>query len=147
MAESNSLSQRWQEYRPSKAMWLWSCVAAVVLTMIVGFTAGGWVTGGTAEAAAADARQEGREQLVATICVERFVAAPGARQSLQELKEASSWQRDDLIDEGGWATLKVLEEQVPGAADLCAERLVALEEIPVAAQPDAATVKPAVKGG
>ncbi|MCT7376008.1 hypothetical protein [Chelativorans salis] len=146
MAESKSLSQRWQEYRPTKGMWLWSCVAAVVLTMIVGFTAGGWVTGGTAESMAAGAREEARESLVASICVNRFVAAPEAQQNLQALKDASSWQRDDLIDEGGWATLDLLEEQVSGAADLCADRLVAMEQIPTAAEPAAILDQATVDG-
>ncbi|WP_163271656.1 hypothetical protein [Chelativorans alearense] len=138
MAESKSLFQRWEEYRPSKAMWLWSCAASIVLTMIVGFTAGGWVTGGTAASMAAGAGREAREALVASICVDRFVAAPDAQQNLQALKDASSWQRDDFINEGGWATLDLLKEQVSGAADLCADRLVAMDQIPVAAEPEAA---------
>lgn len=98
--------------------------------MILGFTVGGWVTGGTARTMAAQATEDAREQLVAAICVERFVAAPNAADSLAELKEASSWDRDDLIEDGGWIAISALEEQVSGAADLCAERLVALEEIP-----------------
>ena len=127
---NDGFSQRWQEFRPSKAVWFWSCAACVVLTMILGFTVGGWVTGGTARTMAAQATEDAREQLVAAICVERFVAAPNAADSLAELKEASSWDRDDLIEDGCWIAIAAFEEQVSGAADLCAERLVALEEIP-----------------
>jgi hypothetical protein len=127
------------EYRPSKTAWFWSCVASVVLTMVIGFAFGGWVTGGTAESMAALARQDAREQLVASICVERFVSAPDAAQKLQELKEARSWERDGLIEDEGWATVNALDEQVSGAADLCAERLVALESVPPQALDPSAT--------
>ena len=47
----------WGDYRPSKATWFWSCVACVVATMVIGFTWGGWVTGGTADEQTAQARE------------------------------------------------------------------------------------------
>lgn len=148
MAEQSSLAQRWQEYRPTKAAWLWSCVAAAILTMIVGFTWGGWVTGGTANSMAAQTAEDAREQLVASICVERFVNAPNASATFAKLKEASSWERDDIIEEGGWITIKALDEQITGAADVCAEELVAMEDLPVrAVEPNAAAVEPDSVGG
>ena len=42
-----SLSKRFEEFQPSKALWFWSTAGAVVLTMVVGFTAGGWVIDGS----------------------------------------------------------------------------------------------------
>jgi hypothetical protein len=48
MADNQTMSQRWENYRPSKTLWFWSVAVAAVLTMIVGFTAGGWTTGGSA---------------------------------------------------------------------------------------------------
>ena len=45
---ANELQQRWQAYHPSKAALFWSCVGCVVVALIIGFTWGGWVTGGTA---------------------------------------------------------------------------------------------------
>lgn len=131
-----SLSERWQEYRPSKAMWVWSCIGCIVLTMIVGFTAGGWVTGGTAKSMQQQAAEDARENLVATLCVNNFVASTNAASALAKLKEASTWERDDFIEKGGWATIKGLKEQVNGAADLCAQRLVAMDGLPAqAAEP------------
>jgi hypothetical protein len=51
MAQEKKVSfrQRWNEAQPTKAVLFWSVVAAVILTMIVGFNWGGWVTGGTAQ--------------------------------------------------------------------------------------------------
>jgi hypothetical protein len=117
----------WNEYRPSKAVWFWSCAGCVVLTMIVGFTWGGWVTGGSAEQMAATAREDGRAELAAAVCVEKFLGAPDAAIKLAELKEQSQWQRDGYIEEGGWVTLVGLEEPVEGAADVCAEQLAEME--------------------
>lgn len=125
-----SLSQRWQEYRPSKAIWLWSCVGAVFLTMILGFTAGGWVTGGTAEQRTEVAADDAREQLVASICVERFISAPDAAAKLAALKEESRWEQDNFIRDGGWTNIDALKEQVNQAANVCADKLVAMEGLP-----------------
>lgn|SRR5690606_16139904 len=138
MSEGNSFAQRWQNYQPSKATWFWSCFACIVLTMIIGFTWGGWVTGGSAESMAARAAQDAREQLVASICVERFVTAPNAAGKLEELKKASSWERDDFIEDGGWAKIVALDEAVPGAAEACADKLIAMDAIPAGADTTAA---------
>jgi len=125
-----NISERWAEFRPSKALWLWSCVGCVAATMIIGFTWGGWVTGGTATEMATDAREDARAELVANLCVENFISSPNAPQLLADLKEASSWERDDFIEDGGWAQISGLKNQVSAANDLCAEQLAAMEEVP-----------------
>jgi hypothetical protein len=127
----------WSEYRPSKAVWFWSCIGCIVATLILGFTWGGWVTGGTAEEMAASARDDGRAQLVATLCVDRFVNEPDAAVQLAALREKSRWQRDDFVEEGGWAKLAGIEEGVDGAASLCAERLAEMELPPADATAEA----------
>lgn len=118
---------------------LYGAVGGAIALAIVGFTWGGWVTGGTAQGLATHAARDAREQIVASICVERFVASPNAASGLTDLKDASSWQRDNLIEEAGWITLTALpeNEQVTGAADICAERLVAMDDLPPRAVPEA----------
>lgn len=120
-------SSGWRDYRPSKVTWFWSCLACVVAALVVGFTWGGWVTGGTAEAQAAEARLEGRAELAATICVARYVDAADAAVQLAALKDESRWTRNDTIAAAGWATPLGVEEPVRGAANLCADRLVAMD--------------------
>ena len=39
----SELSKNWENFRPTKAMWFWSCAGTAVVTMVVGFTWGGWV--------------------------------------------------------------------------------------------------------
>jgi hypothetical protein len=117
----------WANYRPSKTTWFWSCVACVVATIVVGFAWGGWMTGGTADRMVAEAEQAGRAQLAATICVARFTDAPDAAVQLAALKDETSWRRSDMITDGGWATPLGVKEPVKGAADLCADRLAAMD--------------------
>jgi hypothetical protein len=122
--EKKSLSARWSDYRPSKALWFWSCVVCVVATMIVGFGWAGWVTNGTATAMADQAAQHARTNLAAAYCVSRFDAAPDASAQLAALKSKDSWERSDFIQKGGWSTIPWMKKQIDGAADLCAQKLI-----------------------
>jgi hypothetical protein len=117
-------SQRWGTYRASKATLFWSCAACAVATMIVGFTWGGWVTGGTAEKMSGAAASTARAELAATMCVSRFMSGTDMVAQLAALKASNSWNRDDLIDKGGWTTPPGAEKPIQGAADLCAKRLL-----------------------
>lgn len=134
----NTIGERWENYRPSKAMWVWSIIGAGILTMILGFTAGGWTTGGNAVAMAKKAAQDARAELAATVCVDRFAASANAVEQLAALKGKSSWERDDFIKDGGWAKLLGPERLINGAADLCAEKLAGMEDLPQ----DDAVVRP-----
>ena len=101
-----SLSQRWDDYQPSKATLLWACVAAVVATMVLGFGWGGWVTGGTSRTAAATAGDVARGELASAICVDRFKAGPDASARLVEFKALTeSYKQRQFIEAGGWATM------------------------------------------
>lgn len=127
MTDRKSLAQRLEDFRPSKGLWFWSCAGCVIATIIVGFTVGGWVTGGTAQEMTKNAAGEARAQLVANVCVEKFVSSNQFADHLASLKKADSWDRDSLIEDGGWVTLAGMDEPTSDAADLCADRLVAME--------------------
>ncbi|MDQ2635087.1 MAG: hypothetical protein M3Y78_15310 [Pseudomonadota bacterium] len=130
MVEKETLSQRWDNYQPSKALWFWTTLGAVVATMVLGFTAGGWTTGGSAATMAEKAAHDARAELVASVCVENFTAQSDAATQFAALKETSSWQRDQFIEDGGWAMLAGMEKSVPGAADACASQLAAMDSLP-----------------
>jgi hypothetical protein len=128
MAGNPTIWTRWDRYRPSKAIWFWSCVVCFIATLVVGFNWGGWVTGGTATRMAADAASRARTDLVADACVNRFEAAPDASAQLDLLKKTESYKRADLIKKAGWATIPGNTDSVEGAADRCAQQLVAGRE-------------------
>jgi RNA 3'-terminal phosphate cyclase len=126
MTEGKSMSQRFEDYRPSKAALFWSCAGCIVATMIVGFSWGGWVTGGSAEEMAEEAAEQARAQVASAVCVESFMAAADASPQLASLKETTSpWQQENFIEEGGWAV--IADQEYDGAAELCAEKLIEME--------------------
>ena len=133
MAIERTLSQRWQEYRPTKAVVFWVGAGCAALTMIVGFSWGGWVTGCTASSLAYSAAAAARSELAAAACVNRFMGAADAGVQLTALKDTSIWQRDDFVEKGGWVTLPGTEGPVSGAADLCAKQLVEMTVPPAKA--------------
>ncbi len=143
--QQQNLGQRWQEYRPSKAQAFWACAACVAATMIVGFSWGGWVTGGTARAMADDAAENARAQVVAAVCVDAFMAAADAPAQFAKLQEiTSSYRRRAFVGEGTWAIVPGTDEVSNDAADLCARRLAEMEPPPPVAEAAAVPAAAAV---
>jgi hypothetical protein len=104
--QNQSLAQRFEHYRPSKTALFWACTGCVVLATIVGFSWGGWVTGGTAREMAANSAAQARQELAAVICVDRFMAATDAGVKLAALKEiTSSYGQSKFVEDGGWAII------------------------------------------
>jgi hypothetical protein len=136
MTEGKNMSQRFEDWRPSKTALFWSCAGCVVATLIIGFSWGGWVTGGTAQELAEDAAEQASAQVAAAVCVKNFMGAADAGPQLASLKgNTSSWKRENFIEDGGWAMID--DQEYDGAAELCAERLIEME--PPATQEAATT--------
>ena len=95
-------------------------MAAAILTMIVGFSWGGWVTGGTAQKMTNDALT----QRLSSICVGQYNQDPQKAQKLTELQDTSSYQRDDYVKEQGWATMPGEANPDSKVADGCARLIV-----------------------
>src|SRR3546814_842895 len=122
---SNEKMNSLETSRTPKTVWFWSSVGVAALTMIVGFTAGGWVTGGTATEQAQASTEQAVATLAANICANRFLAAPDAAHQVTMLKEVDSWKQDSFIEEGGWVTFANMKDPIDGAADLCADKVLA----------------------
>jgi len=104
---------------------VWGIVGGAVLAAIVGFSWGGWVTGGRAEA---DATQRANAAVVAAlapVCVERFQRATDVSANLAALKKVDIWSQGDFIEKGGWATTtgSKASDQVSAVAKACASLL------------------------
>lgn len=123
MSEERSIGQRWSEFRPSKGQWFWSCAGVAATVIVVGFAFGGWVLGSSADEMAENAADEARNDLIATLCVGNFAQSANASVELAAIKDASSWERDNLVEDGGWAKIQGIEGTSSGAVDMCAERL------------------------
>ena len=101
---------------------LWGAVGGAIAAMIVGFTWGGWVTGGTAETNATQRANKAVVAALAPVCVDKFQHAVDVSTNLEALKKADSWSQGSFVEKGGWATLpgKNPPEQVSAVAQACA---------------------------
>jgi hypothetical protein len=122
--EKRGVAQRWNETRPTKTVAFWCCVASAVLTMIVGFGWGGWVTGGTARATAETMARDAVVARLAPICVIQSGRDPAKAVKLVTLKEESAWQRGEYVGKQGWATMPGEQEPDRGVAEMCATLLL-----------------------
>ncbi len=120
-AKRLSFGQRWSASRPTKTALFWSCVASAVITMIIGFTGGGWVRGATAQNMASVMAEEAVVKHLAPICVIQFKEDPARDQRLKELKELSAYERGDYVKKQGWAKMPGEQEADTKVAEECAK--------------------------
>ena len=123
-SERLSLGRRWSDARPTKTLVFWCCVASAVLTMIIGFSWGGWVTGGTARTTAETMGHDAVVTRLAPICVMQSGRDPAKAVKLVALKEESSWQRGEYVGKQGWATMPGEKEPDSRVAQACATLLM-----------------------
>ncbi|WIJ27024.1 hypothetical protein [Devosia sp. RR2S18] len=124
----SSVGEKFRSYHASKKALFWYCAGSSVLTMIVGFSFGGWVTGGTAAEQAKVASERAVASVAGAVCFEKFMASPDAYTNLVALKaETTARKRNKIIDDGGWTILAGETKATRGAAELCGELLAAAE--------------------
>jgi hypothetical protein len=95
--------------------------------MVIGFSWGGWVTGGTANKLAVERADTAVVAALTPICVEKFLQNSDAKANLAALQKISTgWEQGDLLGKGRLGE--------PGAtssdyhlARACAEKLVQLK--------------------
>jgi len=123
-----SLKERWNDARPTKTVVFWSWIGTVVLTMIIGFAWGGWVTGGTARSMAQTIADEAVVKRLAPMCVVQFNRDPGKEQKLAVLKGTDSWQREEYVQKQGWATMPGEEKADSKVASECTRLLMLISK-------------------
>ena len=101
---------------------LWGVAGGAVAMAIVGFTWGGWVTGGKAEAEAVQRANTAVVVALAPVCVEKFQHTGDVSANLAAFKKVDSWSQGDFVEKGGWATVPGSNkpEQVSAVAKACA---------------------------
>jgi len=102
---------------------LWGATGGAVALAILGFSWGGWVTGGTAETMAKQRASTAVVAALAPICVDRFQRQADSAASLVELKKANSWQQGAYVEKGGWATMPGSSSADSAVAKACADVL------------------------
>ena len=96
-----------------------------VASMVIGFSWGGWITGGTASRLAAERADTAVVAALTPICVEKFLQNSDAKVNLAVLQKISStWEQGDYLQKGGWATQPGATSSDYHLARACAEKLV-----------------------
>ena len=83
---------------------LYGAVVGAVALAIIGFTWGGWVTGGTAKKLADSAAATSVAAIMTPYCLERSASDPRSLEILAELKAAQGYNRRGVVEKAGWAT-------------------------------------------
>lgn len=104
---------------------LWGIAGGAVAAAIVGFTWGGWVTGGKADLEATQRANAAVVAALAPICVEKFRGSADGSANLVALKKADSWAQGEFVEKGGWATMPgaKLPDRTSAVAKACADLL------------------------
>ena len=96
---------KFENWQPTKSTLAWSVVGAVIATAVLGFTAGGWVTGATANKMAADAANDAAATVVAEVCLENFKTSANARADLEQISGLSGMRQRQFVEKAEWATM------------------------------------------
>jgi hypothetical protein len=116
----------------SRTRLLQGIAIGAVASMVVGFSWGGWMTGGTAIKLADERANNAVLAALTPICVEKFLQNSDAKANLAVLQKISSnWEQGDYLQKGGWATRPGATSSDYQLARACAEKLV---RIKIAAQ-------------
>ena len=110
-----------------KPPFIWGVVIGAVVLLIVIFWTGWVMTSTTAEDKGKEMVKEALLENLVPICVEQYLQDPNKVERFAELKEKSSYQRDDYVEEIGWANMPGSESSVRGVADKCAKQIIELE--------------------
>jgi hypothetical protein len=98
-------------------------VVGAVATMIVGFSWGGWMLGGTAKKIADTQASSAVVAALAPICVAQFQSAADAPSQLALMKKVSTWDQGSFIEKGGWDKMPGSKSADDGVARACANML------------------------
>jgi hypothetical protein len=109
----------------SRTRLLQGIAIGAVASMVIGFSWGGWMTGGTAIKLADERANNAVVAALTPICVEKFLQNSDAKANLAVLQKISSnWEQGDYLQKGGWATRPGATSSDYQLARACAEKLV-----------------------
>jgi hypothetical protein len=108
----------------SRTRLLQGIAIGAVAAMVIGFSWGGWMTGGTASKLADEQADSAVVAALTPICVEKFLHNSDAKANLATLQKISStWEQGDYLEKGGWATRPGATAADYHLARACAEKL------------------------
>jgi hypothetical protein len=108
---------------------VWGAVIGSVLTMIIGFAWGGWVTGGSAQQAARLQADTAVTSALVPFCLAKAKTDPAGAKKVGELRAISySYEQNEFVMKAGWATMPGSEDPNRMVAEACASQLLKTAE-------------------
>jgi hypothetical protein len=116
---------------PEQRAWfkpgVWGVVIGSILTMIVGFSWGGWTTSSTAHEMAMKQTDAAVTAALVPICLAGEKSDVTRAKKLGELKAiTSSYEQTEFVMKTGWATFAGTADPNRAVAEACASQLVAI---------------------
>lgn len=102
---------------------IYGALTGAVFVAIVGFTWGGWVTGGGANKMAMDMAHDDVIAALVPVCVDMSRSDTDRASKIATIEEASTYQRRSALMETGWATVPGSEEPNRDLAQACVTAL------------------------
>ena len=114
-----------QALRASLKPGIWGVIIGSILTMIVGFSWGGWTTSSTANQVAIQRADAAVTTAFVPVCLaQEKVDAPKGKK-LGELKAiTASYEQTDFVMKAGWATFPGKADPNRDVAEACASALL-----------------------
>jgi dienelactone hydrolase len=104
---------------------VWGVVVGSILTMIVGFSWGGWTTGSTARQVAQKQADAAVTAALVPICLAGQKADVGRAKKLGELTAiTSTWEQTEFVMKTGWATFPGQADPNREVAEACASAVL-----------------------
>ena len=124
-ANMTDFRHRWSNAKLKKSVVFWIAVGAVLLTLFLGFTRGGWTTGGNASNMAEKSAAAAVVERLTPICVAQYSADSQQTVKLKELQAmTSSSKRITFVKEQGWATMPGETAPDKQVATACTKQLM-----------------------
>jgi hypothetical protein len=114
---------------PQVPVWVkpvvWGAVVGSVVTMILGFSYGGWTTSSTAARLAKQEADVAVTTALVPLCIAQSKADGAVLQKMGELRAlASSYDQRDFVTKTGWATVPGSVDPNREVAEACATALL-----------------------
>ena len=102
---------------------IYGALIGAVLAGAIGFTWGGWVTGGTAHDRAMMMSRDTVVTAMVPVCLDMARMDPARADKLARIEAASSYQRRDALIAVGWATMPGTDTPNRDVAMACLKEL------------------------
>lgn len=102
---------------------IYGAVVGAAVFGIVGFSWGGWMTGGSAEELANDRSDDSVIEALVPVCLDIARMDPDRVAKLAEISALTTFRRRDAVMEAGWATVPGSDTPSRDLAQACIEGL------------------------